>query len=182
MADDKSGLDEGVFVHLFVLIAIVVSGLYVIQHTSEDKTLQLMENIMEDNNIKLTLISQLNAQLKALPYQLKLFAIMGAIRALSDILTVWYIPLAGVCIGFIESKIKKSTIAGDHSPSVTAYHAAKKMVPVALLYLSIAYIVIPFELMLTFDTETVKYVYALINAAFSYYVFFTMNMHKPPQI
>ncbi len=184
MSEEKA-IEQISVVYLVMGFMIIFAGLWSVSKTP-DKSMQLMENTIETQGISSGTVARISGFVSKVgsgpkASTLKIFLSFFAIRAVAY-LSVAPIILATVIISLIEAAVKKRATIQSQPPSMTAYHTARKIIPVCLFHIPLLYAAIPLEYFLKMDAEGVKLVMGFLNAVIGYYAFYTVSLQKPPQV
>lgn len=167
---------------LYILLAfsLVIGGFFLFSDISNEQAIELI--YIFSYGLSNELINKIVTAIKGLPVQLQLFSLMFAFKGIAYLKLL---PLVFFCVvtALINARVKKGLYGISSPPSVTAYHSAKKMIPVCLFHLPLIYMSTPVEHYLKMlDTEMIKFIVVSINAFLVHHFFYVLSINKPSKI
>lgn len=182
-SNKQQEINQPFIVNAVVILAIAVGGFYIFKEMPADAKLKLLDELFQNVRYQAQIrqvLNSLSSVLSGTEPVMQYYALLFIIKAFLFVEAVPLLVLAYV-LSIVDTNIQTSDIFDVRVPSVTAFHTAKRLVPVCLLFLPFCYIAIPVETYLSgIQPRTILYSAGIVNAVLIYRTYYVMRVNRPP--
>ncbi|MFN3480530.1 MAG: hypothetical protein ACK415_09100 [Thermodesulfovibrionales bacterium] len=184
MSDGKQQeVEQPFIVNTVVAVAIIIGGFYIFSGIPGDDRIKLIDDVFTTVRYKVQvkqLLSQMSSSLARLNPEMQYYVLFFILKTFL-FFEIAPLLLLAYLLAVVDTGIEKSDIFDVRVPSVTAFHTARKLVPVCLLFMPLLYIAMPLEFYLNgFRPETILYSTGIANSVLVYRIYCVMRLNKPP--